>query len=156
MFHSSIVSTNKEEPTKTLATSNGGITKSLSRRWRGTNAETTNVCLHFFWYCLGSHRNFGLKNKCRNTQTCHNTVRVKMIAELYLILGTFQKLRRNGDLEMKDFKAKHNSSQLRVHLNNCGLLSWPLCALVSSNARWTSKAYISLLSDQQKSWNYRC
>lgn len=49
---------------------------------------------------------------------------------------------------MKDFKAKHNSSQPIVHLNDHGLRSWPLCALVSSNARQINTAYISSLSGQ--------
>lgn len=66
----------------------------------------------------------------------------------YLIIGTFQELRRRGSLEMKDFKAKHNSSQPIVHLNDHGLCSWPLCALVSSNARQINTAYISSLSGQ--------
>lgn len=32
---------------------------------------------------------------------------------------------------MNDFKAKHNSSQPRIHVCDLGLVSWLLCVLVS-------------------------
>lgn len=50
-------------------------------------------------------------------------------------------------LEMK-FESQAQSSQPKVHLNDPGLVSWPLCALVSSNARQTNNVYVLPLSGQ--------
>ena len=117
--------TTRKEWTNKYASLKEWTSKCLSRNWEVSIRKPWTTLSDVLWYCLRSHGDFGLKTNVRAPKSYHNTVKMKMAAELWSNYWDFSGSLDEQKSRNKRFESQAQSSQPKIHVNDLALVSWP-------------------------------